>query len=287
MANRGRQDTNSVRPFLKWVGGKQRLVSQLTRNLPKYRTYFEPLLGGGALFFALKPKRAVLSDANEELINCFTVLRDGVDHLVRALQRHRYDRDHYYEVREQRFYLLTPVQAAARTIYLNKTGFNGLYRVNRDGLFNVPFGRHSNPTICDEPNLRACSAALRDVEILHMPFEQVCRGAKRGDLVYFDPPFIPLSQTADFTSYTPGGFGCADHYHLAGTFIELAARGCHVMLSNSDTKLSRKLYRGYPTQKVEVGRTVGCKDRGSARELIIRSFRASERSTEKRGNSVR
>jgi DNA adenine methylase len=245
--------------------------------LPRYRTYLEPLLGGAALFFELRPKRAILSDTNEELIDCFTAVRDDVERVIAALKDHKYDRDHYYAVRGQDPWELDLFERAARMIYLNKTGFNGLYRVNKQGQFNVPFGRYTRPTICDEERLRACSAALRNAALCKLDFARCCEQARKSDLVYFDPPFIPTSETADFTSYTAEGFGCAKHYHLAGTFRELAQRGVRVMASNADTKLSRQLYRGFHIERVEVGRTVGCKDRGSARELIIRSFEVSRR----------
>jgi len=267
--------SNGARPFLKWVGGKSRLLPRLIAELPRYRTYHEPMLGGGALFFALRPKRAVLSDTNRELIDTFRAVQTSVGHVVTLLKEYRYERDYYYEVREQDPNKLDLYESAARTIYLNKTGFNGLYRVNQRGKFNVPFGRYTNPTICDEPNLRACAAALRGVDLRCGAFHEV--RPRKGDLVYFDPPFLPPDDAKAFTSYTAEGFGGADHYHLAGFFRELKARGCHVMLSNSDTTLARRLYRGYPTERVQVGRTVGCKDRGDAPELIVRSFPVSRR----------
>ena len=260
------------RPFLKWAGGKSQLLGRLRARIPpSYGRYFEPFLGGGALFFALRPARGVLSDVNREIIDCYTAVRDDVAGLVAALRDHRYESNHYYAVRDADPAKLSLVERAARTIFLNKTGFNGLYRVNRSGKFNVPFGRYSKPSICDEENLRACSAALADVELLAGDFENAAARARAGDFVYFDPPYVPLSRTAAFTAYAPGGFDLDAQARLADFFGKLAERGVAVLLSNSDVPAIRKLYARYPMDSIEATRVINCKAtrRGPVRELLV------------------
>lgn len=260
------------RPFLKWAGGKSQLLGRLRAHVPpSYGRYFEPFLGGGALFFALRPARGVLSDVNREIIDCYTAVRDDVSGLVAALRNHRYDSKHYYAVRDADPAALPLVERAARTIFLNKTGFNGLYRVNRSGKFNVPFGRYAKPAICDEENLRACSAALANVELLAADFERAGARAAAGDFVYFDPPYVPLSRTAAFTAYAPGGFDLDAQARLASFFGTLAERGVAVLLSNSDVPAIRKLYARYAMQSIEATRVINCKAtrRGPVRELLV------------------
>jgi DNA adenine methylase len=212
-----------------------------------------------------------LSDVNREIIDCYTAVRDDVTGLVAALRDHRYDSKHYYEVRNADPAKLALVERAARTIFLNKTGFNGLYRVNRAGKFNVPFGRYAKPAICDEQNLRACSAALADVELVAADFERAASRAAAGDFVYFDPPYVPLSRTAAFTAYAPGGFDLAAQSRLAAFFDKLAERGVAVLLSNSDVPEIRKLYARYAMDTIEATRAINCKAtrRGPVRELLV------------------
>ena len=266
------------RPFLKWVGGKTQLLPQIAPLLPKtFRRYFEPFVGGGAMFFDLRARRsdmaAVLQDVNLELVNCYTAVRDDVEGLIEALREHRYESDHYYEVRAQKPADLSAAKRAARTIFLNKTGYNGLYRVNRSGLFNVPFGRMGNPLLCDVDNLRACSQALADVAIIGGDFSTILTQAKKGDFVYFDPPYVPLSPTSDFTAYIPGGFGEREQRALAEVFSALASRGVHVLLSNSDTPLVRKLYADHAIEIVLAARNINSKvsGRGKLSEIVVRS----------------
>jgi DNA adenine methylase len=262
------------RPFLKWAGGKGQLLAELRVRIPALRgRYFEPFLGGGALFFDLLPKKGVLSDVNAEIVECYATVRDRVDELVRALKKHRYDVDHYYAVRDADPAGLSPVERAARTIFLNKTGFNGLYRVNSKGKFNVPFGRYAKPLICDEANLHACSAALAKVELVTCDFEESASRAKKGDFVYFDPPYVPLSRTATFTAYARGGFGRDAQARLAGVFDRLARRGVRVLLSNSDVPEIRELYRAYRIHVVKAARSINSKGsrRGPVSEVLVSS----------------
>jgi DNA adenine methylase len=265
---------------LKWAGGKSQLLGALSERVPRvppFKRYFEPFLGGGALFFSLLPKRGHLSDVNDEIINCYQVVRDDVRALVEALGDHRYDEAHYYAVRDTDPARLGRIERAARTIFLNKTGFNGLYRVNRAGKFNVPFGRYAKPAICDEANLRACSAALAGMEISTSDFERAAGRAEAGDFVYFDPPYVPLSRTAAFTAYAPGGFGLDAQSRLAKLFAKLAARGVDVLLSNSDVPEIRELYAPFCIETIPASRVINCKAtrRGPVNELLVRNLAKS------------
>lgn len=264
------------RPFLKWAGGKTQLLPELLQSIEKYDgDYHEPFVGGGALFFEHKPRRAHLSDLNKELINCFLAVRDVVDEVIAKLKEHVYEKDYYYGMRALDPLKLEPAERAARTIYLNRSGFNGLYRVNSKGIFNVPFGRHKNPNLCDEANLRGCSEILKDVEIVRASFDAVLDNAKKGDFVYFDPPYIPISQTAYFTSYEKNGFGMDMQEALADVFDALATKGVHVMLSNADVPWIHTRYKEYDIRVVQAKRSVNSnKDkRGPVGEVIVKSFR--------------
>jgi DNA adenine methylase len=239
--------------------------------------YFEPFVGGAALFFALRPASATLSDVNQELVDCYRAVQQRVSDVCTALERHDYDEGHYYEVRQTDPAQLELPARAARTIFLNKTGYNGLYRVNRAGRFNVPFGRYTNPGFRSEEslqNLRACSKALRGTTIALRDFAEVVRHAKRGDFVYFDPPYVPVSDTADFTSYVPGGFGRQDQERLADVFAELTRAGVRAMLSNSDTPAVRALYAKHRIDVVEAARNINSRGsrRGKVREVVVRNY---------------
>lgn len=269
------EELPAPRPFLKWVGGKSQLLDQLRPLLPRmFGRYFEPFVGGAALFFAIRPAGATLSDVNAELVDCYRAIRDDVDGVLEALEGHRYDRDHYYEVRDVDPESLSLVERAARTIFLNKTGFNGLYRVNRAGKFNVPFGRHANPSFADEDNLRSCALALRGVELLVRDFRAVLAHASRGDFVYFDPPYVPVSDTADFTSYAAGGFSTRAQEELADVFRRLTEKGVYAMLSNSGAPLVRELYADFAIDDVYAARNVNSNaaKRGKVVEVVVRNY---------------
>lgn len=263
-------------PFVKWVGGKRSLLPQLTARLPqRFNAYHEPFVGGGAVFFALQPQVAVLADDNAELVNAYTVVRDEPERLIRHLRTHRAEEDYYYELRAKDPTTLEAVERASRLIYLNRTCFNGLYRVNSRGGFNVPFGRYKNPQICNEVGLRAASAALRGADLRNDSYEHVLETARRGDFVYFDPPYHPVSATANFTSYTAGAFSERDQRRLAEVYRTLADRGCKVMLSNSDTPLIHELYAGFHVDIVAAPRLVNrdASKRGPVNEVLVRNYR--------------
>jgi len=266
-------------PFLKWAGGKGQLLKQFEPYYPdRFARYFEPFIGGGAVFFSMAAKqqdlRATISDCNFELINCYQVIQNHVDELCFALREHLNDADHYYRVRAMDVSALNPISRAARLIYLNKTCFNGLYRVNRSGKFNVPFGKYKNPRIVDDTNLRNVSRLLQRTDIRHSNFDESLEQARKGDFVYLDPPYQPLSTTSNFTSYTATSFSSADQERLADTFRKLSNRGCLVMLSNSDTELIEDLYRGFNLHRVMATRAINCKgnSRGRISELLITNY---------------
>ncbi|MBN2341960.1 MAG: DNA adenine methylase [Deltaproteobacteria bacterium] len=267
---------DSPKPFLKWVGGKRQLMDHLVAALPAhFNRYFEPFVGGGALFFELQPVRAFLWDSNEELIDTYITLRDDVEGVIRHLKRHVYQKEHYYEVRAKRVSRLSPQGRAARMIFLNRTGFNGLYRVNQRGEFNVPFGRHANPRICNEQNLRAVSKSLIGVDLRATSFEAVLKNARKGDFIYLDPPYIPLSKTSNFVAYQKHGFGLDNQEVLADVIEQLDQRGCYIMLSNSDVPWMKKRYRKFHIEKVSASRNVNSKAtaRGHVGELIVTNYR--------------
>ncbi|MBI3893417.1 MAG: DNA adenine methylase [Candidatus Wallbacteria bacterium] len=267
-------------PFLKWAGGKRQLLEQFARFLPSagsYGAYHEPFLGGGAVFFRLLPRRAILSDTNAELIQCYETIRDDVETVIAALGPCLNDESFYYQMRARDPGSLSRAVRAARTIYLNRTCYNGLYRVNRAGLFNVPFGRYESPVVCNEPALRAAAGALAGVELRVQPFAAVLKATRSEDFVYFDPPYQPLSTTSSFTAYTKEVFGEAEQRELARVFGQLHEAGCRVMLSNSDTPLVRELYAHFRIEQVMANRAINSKStgRGKIPEVLVLSWRGN------------
>ncbi|MBF2053294.1 MAG: DNA adenine methylase [Candidatus Sericytochromatia bacterium] len=272
----------SVKPFLKWAGGKRQLLPTLTEYAPKqFQHYYEPFVGAGALFLALQPRQAVINDLNAELVNAYRVIQKQPEELLRQLQAHSNDPDYFYQIRaldrEAHLYeQLDPVQRASRTIYLNKTCYNGLYRVNRKGQFNAPFGRYRKPLIADETGIRNLHRFLnqRPVRILNTDFEQAVQNARAGDFVYFDPPYDPLSPSASFTAYQQEGFGRPEQRRLARVVQDLTRRGCRVMLSNSSTDFIRSLYKGYTQIPVSASRRINAvaANRGLIEELLVLNY---------------
>ena len=264
-----------AKPFLKWSGGKSALVSELLEHVPKeFGVYHVPFVGAGALFFVLRPRHALLSDANEILAKAYEGVRDHVENVIGLLRQYadRHSADEFYRVRAADTGHLGPAGTAAWMIYLNKTCFNGLWRVNKKGKFNVPLGSYENPNICDEETLRAASVALRHALVGHADFRTVEERAVSGDLIYFDPPYVPLSKTANFTAYTKGGFGPKDQQDLFELALRLKKRGVHVILSNAGSDEVVKLYGNYFTiNEVACRRNINSKAsaRGPVTEYII------------------
>lgn len=265
----------AVGPFLKWAGGKRGLLEQIRPHLPaSYGRYYEPFVGSAALFFDQQPKRASLSDTNARLVATYRGLRDATDEVIERLRKLRHDRDEYLTIRRRPIDGESDATIAAWFIYLNKTGYNGLYRVNSRNEFNVPFGSYRNPTICDEPTLRACAAALRRADIRLGDFEDAARRARPGDLVYFDPPYVPLSTTSSFTSYTPDRFGPEAQVRLRDIASRLARRGVHVVLSNSSAKAVVELYREeFDIVRIKARRSINSRGDGrrAITELLVKS----------------
>lgn len=263
-----------ARPFIKWVGGKRQLLDRIVRYLPaRFGTYHEPFVGGGALFFHLEPRHAILADSNERLIRTYRGIRDEPDRVIELLRRYPHEKSFFLEMRTIDIDASeSDAEVAAWFIYLNKTAYNGLYRVNRSNVFNVPFGDQKNPNICDADNIRACSQALKGAELEVGDFESVLKRAERGDFVYFDPPYVPLSVTSDFTSYTRDGFDMADQVRLRDVALALKKKQVHVLVSNSSAPAVRELYAEFEQIEVNARRAINCKadGRGEVAELLIR-----------------
>jgi DNA adenine methylase len=270
-------------PFVKWAGGKSSLAQELLHSVPShFANYYEPFLGGGALFFAIYSRNrsfnAILSDVNAELISAYEVIKDAPDQLIQLLSRFREEyfrsgnsSSYYYQKRQ--WQTTDPIESAARLIFLNKTCYNGLYRVNSRGEFNVPFGRYKNPKIVDPENILAVSTALRDAnaQLRCADYRTVLSSCAKNDFVYLDPPYQPKSKTSSFTDYAPGGFSEQDQRELAEEFRKLVDRGCAVLLSNSETPLTSHLYSEYETRSVVVNRPINsvASGRTGYKELIV------------------
>lgn len=273
----------NLQPFTKWTGGKRQLLGELRSYMPEtYGRYFEPFVGGGALFFDLAPEQAVINDFNEELINTYRQIKNNPAELINLLIKHKENnsKDYYLELRsadrDGRISRMTGVERAARILYMLRVDFNGLYRVNSKNQFNVPYGRYKNPKIVDVDLLYQISEYLNenDIEILQTDFAEAIKDAKTGDFVYFDPPYIPLSETSSFTSYTHEGFSYEEQVRLRDTFKELTERGVYAMLSNSSSPLVEELYKDFNIYFVEAQRTNGAKSssRGKISEIIVTNY---------------
>lgn len=263
----------SASPFLKWVGGKAQLLNELMKYIPAdYNNYIEPFIGGGALFFNLTPESAIINDSNEELINAYRIVRDNVDELIEVLGTYVYEKEFYYAMRAKSPIGLSKVERAARIIYLNKTCFNGLYRVNKKNEFNVPMGRYSNPRICDEEKLIAASKALQNTIIECGDYMDVLnRYASRGDLVYIDPPYHPISDYSDFKRYTKEFFYQEDQVKLRDFIHDLKNKGCFVIASNSHCDFILDLYKDFDVKVVSAKRYINkiAERRNNVNEVII------------------
>ena len=272
------------KPFVKWAGGKRQIIDKLLQYAPNdFNTYFEPFVGGGALLFELSPKNAVISDFNKELINVYECIKDENKFKKMCSELNHYEASHseefYFEIRNKdrdktKFNKIVDYKRAARTIYLNKSCFNGLYRVNSKNEFNVPFGKKLKVNTYDGGNLITVSnyLTMNDIKILCVDFEDAVKSAKKGDFVYFDPPYD--SDTSTFNSYTEDGFGKEEQRRLAKVFKELDAKGVYVMLSNHNTSLVNELYKDYHIHLIEAKRSINAngKKRGKVEEVIITNY---------------
>lgn len=268
-------------PFLKWAGGKRQLLPEIRKYIPKkYNTYYEPFVGAGAVLFDLQPNKVVINDINSELINTYKVIQNNIDDLIIELRKHKNDPDHFYKIRDldrsEDFEKLTSIEKSSRLIYLNKTCFNGLFRVNSQGQFNVPFGKYKNPQIVNEAVLRAVHNYLNtaNVTILNEDFEKSLSKAKKGDFIYIDPPYDPLSNTSSFTGYNLDGFNRDDQERLRDVFEELDKRGCKVLLSNSATDFIKDLYKDYHIEIVSASRNINsiASKRGKIDEVLVMNY---------------
>lgn len=262
-------------PFLKWAGGKTQLMHELLKRIPKkYSAYFEPFIGGGALFFALAPKQSAIADINGDLVNSYEAVRDCPEEVIEALSKYVNDKDFYYEVRAQNQEELSPTDRAARLIYLNRTCFNGLYRVNKNGQFNVPFAGYKNPNIVQAEKILSASKVLKGADIYHASFEKALISARSGDFIYLDPPYYPKGVYSDFKRYNKEQFYKEDHIMLAELYNELSERGCKVMLSNSDTPFTRDIYKNWRIDTVYAKRMINsdASKRGEVTEIIVTNY---------------
>ena len=264
-------ELGQAKPILKWAGGKTQLLDHLLREAPtSYGRYIEPFLGGGAMFFALQPENAVIADRNPELIHLYREVADHVEDVIRCLKRYENTSEMFYAVRAQDWTSLPSAEAAARTVFLNKTCFNGLYRVNKRGQFNVPYGKYKNPKICDEDGLRAASRALKRANILCGDYMLVLEHyAQSGDFVFLDPPYLPVSAYADFKRYTKEQFYEEDHIELSKIIMTLYERGCHIVLTNSNHPLVHELYAPFNIDVVQTKRHISCNGNSRKGEDVI------------------
>ncbi len=267
------------KPFVKWAGGKTQLIGEITKHLPNvFNSYFEPFLGGGALFFNLQPSRGIISDINPELINVYEVIKLSVEGLIEDLRTHKHEESYYYKLRsadrDEDYENWSKIKKASRFIYLNKTCYNGLYRVNSKGYFNVPFGSYKNPKIVDENNLRACSMVLKNIDIILSDFTHIEKIINKNDFVYFDPPYKPLNKTSSFTKYYNNGFDEKKQIKLKQLCDSLTNIGAYFMLSNSYTEMITNLYKNYNINIVHAKRAINSKgnSRGKIKEVLITNY---------------
>lgn len=272
-----------VAPFLKWVGGKRQIMPSIVEHLPeniKDYKYIEPFIGGGAVLFNLQPKNAIINDYNEELINVYQVIKNNLDELIADLKKHKNEAEYFYSIRSLdrngEFKKLTAIQRASRVIFLNKTCFNGLYRVNSAGEFNSPFGRYKNPNIVNEPTLKAVNKFLNsnNIDIKSGDYSEILKQVDKKCFVYLDPPYHPISESSNFTGYIQGGWNIYDQIDLKTACDELHKKGVKFLLSNSSAEFIRDLYKDYKITIVKANRAINSNgaDRGEVDEVLIRNY---------------
>ena len=266
---------NYVTPILKWAGGKTQLLPEITARMPEsYNKYIEPFIGGGALFFRLNADKAVIADSNPELVNMYRVIAEHGDQVIEALQGYRNEEEMFYEVRAKDWTKCDNIEAAARMIYLNHTCFNGLYRLNRKGQFNTPYGRYKNPTICNAEKIIAAAGVLKNAEIVCGDYLDVLkRYAKKGDFIFLDPPYVPISEYADFKRYTKEQFYESDQRNLAEEVHRLVGLGCKVMLTNSNHPLVHELYGRYKIDVIQTKRNINRNgEKRNGEDVIVTTY---------------
>lgn len=270
-----------VAPVLKWVGGKRQLLPEIKKYIPQFSTYYEPFVGGGAVLFHLQPKKVVINDINWELINVYQVIRDNVEELIEDLNKHKNEEEYFYKIREldrekEKYESLTNVEKASRILFLNKTCYNGLFRVNKAGEFNTPYGNYKNPNIVNEPTLRAVSNYFNKANITFKccDYEQSLKNIRKGAFVYFDPPYDPVSNSANFTGYDKGGFDREEQKRLKSICDKLNKRGIKFLLSNSATDYILDLYSDYTIEKIKAKRAINSNPnkRGAVDEVLVRNY---------------
>lgn len=247
-----------TKPILKWAGGKTQLLGEIIPRMPEnYNKYIEPFFGSGALYFAVAPNKSIIADSNSELINLYKIVTTNVEQLIELLSTYQNTEEQFYEVRSLDWKTLKPIEAAARTVYLNKTCFNGLYRVNKKGQFNTPYGKNKRTVFCDEVEIRKAASILKNATVLCSDYHEVLMdNASEGDFVFLDPPYVPVSAYADFKRYTKEQFGEDDQRKLAEDVIVLHERGCKVMLTNSNHPLVHELYKEFKIEVFETKRMI-------------------------------
>ncbi len=270
-----------IAPFLKWVGGKRQLMPIIREHLPsKFNTYYEPFIGGGAVLFEIQPKKAVINDFNQELINTYKIIKSNPIELIQDLKLHLNESDYFYNIRaldrQEGFENLSSLKKASRILYLNKTCYNGLYRVNNSGEFNSPFGKYKNPNIVNEITIKAVSKFLNenDITIINGDFEKAVEKAKKGDFVYFDPPYDPVSKSSNFTGYVQGGFNMFDQIRLRELCDKLNEKRVRFLLSNASTSFILDQYSKYNISKVKANRSINsnASKRGEVDEVLIKNY---------------
>jgi DNA adenine methylase len=271
-----------ISPVVKWVGGKRQLLPVIKKNLPKkYNSYCEPFLGGGAVLFNIQPRKAIVNDLNSELMNVYNVIKNNIDELILDLKKHKNESDYFYKMREldrdkKKYNQLSDVKKASRILYLNKTCFNGLFRVNNAGEFNTPFGKYKNPNIVNENTLRAVNSYFNEVEITFhsKDYQKVLDSLKKNSFVYLDPPYDPVSDTSSFTGYNKGGFNQDEQIRLKECCDSLDDNGIKFLLSNSATEFIKELYKNYNPQIVKAKRSINSVStkRGQVDEILVKNY---------------
>jgi DNA adenine methylase len=270
-----------VAPFLKWVGGKRQIIPAIAEHLPKtIKVYIEPFIGGGALLFHLQPKRAIINDFNSELVNVYSVIKNDLESLIIDLKKHKNESDYFYKIRgidrTGEIEKLTNAERASRIIYLNKTCFNGLYRVNSSGEFNSPFGKYKNPNIINEPTLRAVNHYLNtnDIQIINGDYLEILQKADKNSFVYLDPPYHPVSESSNFTGYVQGGWDESDQVRLREACDDLTKRGINFLQSNSSADFIKQQYTNYSVHTIKANRAINSngEKRGEVEELLIKNY---------------